>query len=98
MVCFGRQDVGPTQAGSWELGAEEEEERRRRSQDGEGLAGWGRIQSPGVRVTLGDALLAAEQCETEKDAVGGGSGLEPGPGPADGVYRLTSSTASTKNE
>lgn len=51
------------------------------------MAGAG-LSPQGSRVTLKDALLATERCETEKDAVGGGSGLEPGPGPADGVYRL----------
>lgn len=79
MVCFGRQDVGPSQAGELGAGSWEEEA-------GGGMAGAG-LSPQGSRVTLKDALLATERCETEKDAVGGGSGLEPGPGPADGVYR-----------
>lgn len=90
MVCFGRQDVGPF--AGWELGElgaragagrrrSEEGGRGRLVQNGAGLAG---LIPRGPRVTLADALLATEQCETEKDAVGGGPGLEPRPGPADG--------------
>lgn len=63
--------------GSWE-------EAERGGRTGEAGAEWSRIDPQGSRVTLADALLATEQCETEKDAVGGGPGLEPRPGPADG--------------
>lgn len=75
-------------AGSWEEG-------------GRGEAGWQNgagLIPRGPRVTLADALLATEQCETEKDAVGGGPGLEPRPGPADGVCRFTRSTDSTDGQ
>lgn len=68
----------------WELGAG----APGRELGGGGWQNGAGLITRGPRVTLADALLATEQCETEKDAVGGGSGLEPGPGPADGVYRL----------
>lgn len=48
MVCFGRQDVGPLQAGSWEGWAPGRElARKREGEAGKNGAEWSRIDPQG---------------------------------------------------